>query len=131
MSGTEVWIEATGSNQTDDYWSAWADFLAGHWQRERPTKPGNYPTADRDGHFNGYDRIALVEHDNVLETIMPGGEPGVDSWLGWWWSEPIPKLPKPRAWVCEHKNALPIDIEPFSHTIMKCKDCSETFADAR
>jgi hypothetical protein len=98
MSERFVIIDVRGSSsssETTAYWYAWEQFLAGHWQRERPYQPGNYPTADREGHFNGYDRVTLCEINGELETIKSGG-PG--TWLGWWWSVPLPKLPKPPAW---------------------------------
>lgn len=125
MSGTEVWIEATGSNKSDAYWTAWADFLAGHWQRERPTKPGAYPTADRDGNFNGYDRIALVEIEGQLKTIMPGGDIDRDDWLGWWWSEPMPKLPKPTSWECSTCDGSGIVGHDNSPAHKYCPECGD------
>jgi hypothetical protein len=70
-------------------------FECGEWQREMPQREGTYPTATRDGlHATP---IAVVE--------MRSGEfRSVDElhykaqWQGYWWSEPLPVLPRPAKW---------------------------------
>lgn len=69
-------------NQAD-----WKKFLAGHWQREMPAKEGKYPTASHNGTQCAYIVVYLDPKDNVMKSYPKG-------WGGWWWSEPIPDMPK-------------------------------------
>lgn len=72
----------------------WEKFLAGHWQRERPTTPGLYATATRDG--------LLSSTVGVYKTT--DGRIGLSmEWLGWFWSEPWPDLPLPPPWIHDHE----------------------------
>lgn len=61
----------------------WLAFANGHWQKERPTKPGDYATRTKDGYFGS--RIAIYK--------TPDGKVGATSeWAGDWWSEPYPRF---------------------------------------
>lgn len=79
----------------------WAAFLGGRWQRERPSLPGIYPTAGRDGGVCDYEKwVRLVPHavreGALVQTGLKHGEPG---WQGWYWSRPLPPLVRaPEAW---------------------------------
>lgn len=72
----------------------WALFLGGHWQTRMPEGHGDYPTATRDG-FYAPPRAVRIRgtSTDALEWFCPHGE-----WEGWWWSAPLPNLPKPPAW---------------------------------
>lgn len=68
---------------------AWAKFLDGHWTRERPTKPGYYPTASvKSGEVDG-----TIPSMTVLAYELDGEIRFTQPWGGWWWSEPLPLLP--------------------------------------
>lgn len=66
----------------------WKQFLAGHWQQERPTRPGRYAAATRQGE-RGQTVIAYEKEGRIELTT---------DWKGWFWSEPWPDLPWPPAW---------------------------------
>ena len=74
----------------------WAAFLNGRWTRERPTRPGKYLIANRDGRVAGevfvfYDSeigdLAVRVRDGALCKIKELDEPGL-----WWWSNAMPYL---------------------------------------
>jgi len=69
---------------------AWGRFLSGHWTRTRPTTPGTYSVVGVDcGEPDGV-RISQTLTVILLST---GTLYYTCSWGGWWWSEPLPKLP--------------------------------------
>ena len=68
----------------------WALFLGGKWQKKRPTRPGYYPVASREGDPLAPERYLTID-DKGRHTGVPYGEPG---WQGWWWSSPLPPMPK-------------------------------------
>jgi len=68
-------------------------FVEGQWQREKPTIPGNFFVANRAGTPVGIIKLRRNKKTKELETI------DCLSWGGWWWSEPVPPLPKPPEWI--------------------------------
>lgn len=70
---------------------AWTRFLDGRWQQEMPERIGEYPVATRSGDL-GETRI-VYRHEGKLHVAN-----SVSGWGGWWWSEPLPDLPKPPPW---------------------------------
>ncbi len=69
---------------------SWAKFIQGHWQREMPTGPGRYPTANRVGNTTG----SRVVYTHPTTHKPQGDRP----WKGWWWSEPFPEMPRAPMW---------------------------------
>ncbi|MCK9461715.1 MAG: hypothetical protein M0R80_18960 [Proteobacteria bacterium] len=74
----------------------WTAFLNGRWTRDRPTKPGKYVIANRNGRVAGevfvfYDSeigdLTVRVRDSALCSIKELDEPGI-----WWWSKPMPQL---------------------------------------
>ena len=63
----------------------WSDFINGKWQQEMPTRPGQYPIADRMGNDAGMNIIVLSK----------GVPQSIKYWDGWWWSVSQPRLPRP------------------------------------
>ena len=72
----------------------WALFLGGKWVRERPNRAGTYPVATREGAVLDMTKCRRVARSSfgLVELDVAPGEPG---WQGWWWSHPIPIIPKP------------------------------------
>lgn len=63
----------------------WDKFFLGCWTKERPTKPGKYPTRTYDGHPG----------QTVLVYALPnGGVAQMPSWGGFYWTEPRPDMPE-------------------------------------
>lgn len=76
----------------------WALFLGGTWVRERPARAGTYPVATRDGGVLDMSKARQLAKGpkGIVETGVAPGEPG---WVGWWWSQPIPMIPRaPGEW---------------------------------
>jgi hypothetical protein len=71
----------------------WTPFINGHWQKEMPTKPGTYPAANPQGEKVADRHVALTKEGKAWNP-----DPGECEWIGWWWSEPYPELPKPPEW---------------------------------
>jgi hypothetical protein len=72
----------------------WAMFHGGRWTKKRPTEPGFYPVASREGAPMCPTRWRLLirgENRRILEAGVGHNEPG---WQGWWWTRPLPSLPK-------------------------------------
>ncbi len=61
-----------------------ARFLQGKWQKTLPDRPGEYPKATLDGDPAG-PGLVYRDRDGTLKSHTP--------WIGYWWSEPYPKLP--------------------------------------
>lgn len=72
----------------------WALFLGGTWTRTRPERAGTYPVATREGAVLDMSQAKRLARGpkGLVEAGVPHGEPG---WQGWWWSQPIPLIPKP------------------------------------
>lgn len=71
----------------------WSQFLNGDWTKIRPNLPGEYPVADRAGKYIGTIHIYINSLTKKPETTESCG------WKSWFWSYPIPKLPKPPKWA--------------------------------
>jgi hypothetical protein len=69
----------------------WDKFLNGHWQREMPQKRGRFRLASVDGSF--VPEFGIIYFDPTEKKYC-----SVSNWGGWWWSEPMPDLPKPPKW---------------------------------
>lgn len=67
---------------------------SGHWQREVPSRPGEYWVATRDGVWAGTKHVAYLNG----ELVLAGGNPKHAMWSGWWWSEPVPQPPPAPKW---------------------------------
>lgn len=68
--------------------SAWQRFLAGHWTREAPTRPGAYVTCPLECPASRtFPTAVAIEREGRVELLEP--------WHGWFWSEPLPQLPNP------------------------------------
>ena len=69
----------------------------GHWTFIRPTEPGWYWLADREGNARGIRQLVHRTQINgkrlLCEAGIPHNEPG---WQGYWYSEPIDQ-PPPKA----------------------------------
>ena len=79
-------IDHDGSPTTDLETAMWTKFLNGTWQEDRPTAPGIYPLADKDGKVVGE---AFFESDckgNIISATH-------NDWDGWFFSTPMPRLP--------------------------------------
>lgn len=72
----------------------WENFLHGEWTKKRPTREGSYPTATRDGEYAGLRSIAFTSN-GVYEN---GHHERDYCWGAFWWSVPLPDLPKPPDW---------------------------------
>lgn len=75
---------------TPEHSYTWAKFLAGHWQKETPSAEGAFPTAARAGEYSGLQ--VVYRHPDTKEFMLVRGHGG------WFWSEPLPELPKPPKW---------------------------------
>ncbi len=74
----------------------WALFHGGKWTTKRPTRPGYYPVATRDGCAVDPSKYKTID-ETGKQAGVKYGEPG---WLGWWWSAPMPPMPKtPGEWT--------------------------------
>lgn len=68
----------------------WTMFLGGHWQKDMPQRAGEFYILDSDG--------IQLQH-NVFWTPLRGCYAALGKKdVVWWWSEPIPDLPKPPPW---------------------------------
>ena len=83
----------------------WLKFMGGHWTKEKPTKEGDYAITDRDsykmcrGKPLSYRTVGVYNYDGKLRmTVGWADEKNPMPWGGWWWSEPMPKLPNPGEW---------------------------------
>lgn len=79
--------------------AAWERFLAGHWRTTIPEERGMFPRATRDG--------LEAPAAYVCKGPDPDGSPVAwwsphGEWRGWWWSAPIPDLPRPPPWTYEY-----------------------------
>lgn len=74
--------------------SPWDEFRCGWWQRTRPTRPGTYPVATREGMPAGHRELFPLVTGGVREHVG-FGQPG---WEGWWWSRPLPSMPIAGQW---------------------------------
>ena len=66
----------------------WNKFINGKWQKERPTKPGEYCVGTTSG-YQYEETVILFEHKGKLEQNRDWAYGS--NFL--WWSNPIPKLP--------------------------------------
>ncbi|WNM70235.1 hypothetical protein [Myxococcus phage Mx1] len=71
----------------EKYAKAWQKFLAGHWQKELPSREGTYPIATTAGDQAGTSIVYIYPNTGEACSVRP--------WGGYWWSEPIPDLPPP------------------------------------
>lgn len=71
----------------------WAAFLSGHWTRERPTRPGTYPVCAL-GVPPGAQTMVFFIDPSTGKIASPNDLAG-SGWRGWFWSEPMPRLPAP------------------------------------
>jgi hypothetical protein len=76
---------------------AWQRFLDGQWVKKAPKRPGNYPVADQAGHYAGEIEVIRTREKELL-AARSVAEPPHRAWAGWWWSAPLPRLPKPKKW---------------------------------
>ena len=79
-------IDADGNPTTDMETAMWTDFLNGTWQKDKPETPGIYPIANRKGQVVGE---AMFANDCEGKVVSPTH----DSWDGWFFSRPMPKIP--------------------------------------
>jgi hypothetical protein len=64
----------------------WDKFLNGYWTKDKPTKPGTYPTAASNKCKCGLGAWAVIyEYHGELKIV--------NNWGGYFWSEPIPEMP--------------------------------------
>ncbi len=68
----------------------WATFLGGRWVLGFPKRPGLYPVAALDGGLAGYRTVVASEGGLVQANLPHRGR----RWEGYWWSHPIPDLPR-------------------------------------
>jgi hypothetical protein len=83
--------------------AAWSNFLNGHWVKTPPTRPGRYLIAHKSGRVSGEAFVYESEGKLVVSHRESALHPLVGSWLGWWWSAPMPPVMplKPPVWVEE------------------------------
>ena len=82
----------------DEWRNKWDAFAHGEWTKDPPTKPGNYPVADREGKQGGQ-IVVFIHADGTLHAATYGHSgPVKEVWQGWWWSEPLPSMRKPPEW---------------------------------
>ena len=77
--------------------------MRGHWQKEIPTKDGQYWTANRNGEIAGLKIVAYLDGKLVYAgfRVRDHVPPEWDAWGGWWWSEPVEEPPQPGPWTRE------------------------------
>ncbi len=68
----------------------WGDYIGGQWTLQRPTRPGIYNVATREGHPVGLRRLDLIDGE-LVDKLQGHSDPG---WCGYWWSHPLPDPPK-------------------------------------
>ena len=79
----------------------WAKFLNGTWTTNAPQEPGTYPLAAPKGDAENPPGILMnvVATEDGLHYALPGrSQTGSCPWGGWFWSQPLPNLPKPPDW---------------------------------
>jgi len=83
----------------------WITFVDGHWQKEMPTKPGTYPTANREKERTGNRHVVIPKKGEDFQekaydasAVTNAFRTEGTDWGGWWWSEPYPELPEPPEW---------------------------------
>jgi len=72
-----------------------ANSKPGHWQREVPTKDGQYWVATREGLSAGVQAVVYLNG----KLVYAGGscvDNGIPVWQGWWWSEPLEEPAPPK-----------------------------------
>lgn len=65
--------------------------MKGHWQREVPSKSGQYWVADYLGNVSGPEVVAYLDG----KLVFAGGTNTHSRWGGFWWSEPVVLPPPP------------------------------------
>lgn len=78
-----------------DSWYSWSEFINGYWITDPPTEDGTYPICDREGNHAGF--FMIWTHRG--QTYYNGDS--VSKWRGWYWSRPLPGLPRPPEWPKE------------------------------
>ena len=73
-----------------DWKKDWLNFLKGKWVQDMPLQEGTYFLADNEGRQCGNKGIVYID------SKPPHSCKSVESWGGYWWSVPIPKLPNLR-----------------------------------
>ena len=79
-------IGEDGNPTTDLETAQWTDFLNGTWTKERPTAPGVYPLANRDGQIVGEASFEGDCKGNIFCATH-------NEWDGWFFSRAMPKIP--------------------------------------
>ncbi len=74
----------------DPFLDPLAEWIGGQWVTKRPTLPGIYWIATREGHAVGLRQLNMVEGE-IVDPLQTHNEPG---WQGFWWSQPLPQPPK-------------------------------------
>ena len=67
-------------------------FANGSWSLEFPAKAGNYSVADRQGYLAGQRQLVYVKEE--LSDVSNIKQLAGTEWVGWWWTEPHPDLPR-------------------------------------
>jgi hypothetical protein len=77
--------EGDSGPESDAVSCTWTGYLNGHWTQDKPTRPGRYLVATRDGRLAG---VIVFYRDKVT-----GGVTSTNTWGGWFWSFPMPPPP--------------------------------------
>ena len=77
----------------------WLRFLGGSWSLDIPAEEGSYMVATADGYSCGFNLAILLYKDPETGEMRAARgnytQTPSSMWGGYWWNEPLPKMPEP------------------------------------